>query len=76
MVTAVAAVLARRGVLFTLPPKWRPPAEAGAAVLGATAGALAGENREGEGCGEAGTPYPASEDRQAALLFAAGRGGR
>ena len=64
MVTAVATVLAKRGVLFTLPPTGR----AAAAVLAAE-----GEG-DGDGCGARdGGGGGSAEDRQAALLFAAGR---
>ena len=78
MVTAVAGVLARRGALFTLPPTGRAGEPAPATAGGGRGGCDVDVDGEGEGEDDRpGSPVaPVSalaDDRQAALLFAAGR---
>jgi hypothetical protein len=62
MVTAIAGVLARRGALFTMPPK--------GLAMAAAAGQGGGDG-EGGGPDAAASPEPRADERQAAVLFAA-----
>lgn len=75
MVTAVAAALARRGVLFTLPPT----APAGGGGSGGSGGGSPDDDNDGGGVGDACAHSAADAedaDRRAVLMFAGGRGGR